>query len=74
MRATLNQRIGAGAIELIRSIEHVRNGEDSSPPLRDEDYDRSPGIVTPKRAKIFALSGLASKEDKLRAFNAGVDG
>lgn len=58
---------------MIRSIEHLRNGE-VSPPPPDEEYDHTPSIATPKRAKIFALSGLASKDDKLRAFNAGVDG
>ncbi|KAF8301039.1 hypothetical protein DL93DRAFT_2102769 [Clavulina sp. PMI_390] len=63
---------GAGAIQMIRSIEQLRNGEDASP--SEEHPNASSGITTPKRSKIFALSGLASKEDKLRAFNAGVDG
>lgn len=58
---------------MIRSTEHTRNGE-VSPPAPDEEDDRSSSVATPKRAKIFALSGLASKDDKLRAFNAGVDG
>jgi len=64
---------GAGAIQMIRNVENERHGEDNPPP-KDDDSDPSSPLSTPKRAKIFALSGLASKEDKLRAFNAGVDG
>lgn len=69
----LKTMAGVGAIQMIRNIEHQRYGENNTPP-KEDDFDRSPPLSTPKRAKILALSGLASKEDKLRAFKAGVDG
>lgn len=65
--------IGVGAIQLIRNVEKQRYGEDNTP-SREDESERSTQLSTPQRAKILALSGLASKEDKLRAFNAGVDG
>ena len=64
---------GVGAIQMIRNVENQRYGEDNTA-LKEDDFDRSPPLSTPRRAKILALSGLASKEDKLRAFSAGVDG
>lgn len=64
---------GPGAVEAIRALETKRQSEDLSPPAIEDSPDRS-HILSAKRAKIFALSGLASKADKVRAFNAGVDG
>jgi CheY-like chemotaxis protein len=61
---------GVGAIQMIRNVENQRYGEDKI--TLKEDGPRP--LSTPKRANILALSGLASKEDKLRAFSAGVDG
>ncbi|KAF8339817.1 uncharacterized protein EI90DRAFT_3151262 [Cantharellus anzutake] len=53
---------GVGATEAIREVEKKRTLEPTS------------RTTPPHRVKIFALSGLASQADKLRAFNAGVDG
>lgn len=64
---------GVGAIQMIRNVENQRYGEDNTA-LKEDGFDHSRQLSTPKRAKILALSGLASKEDKLRAFSAGVDG
>jgi len=61
---------GFQAAEAIRKIEESRNRSTStsngvgSIPLR-------PGY---QRSKIFALTGLASLDDKRKAFAAGVDG
>jgi CheY-like chemotaxis protein len=66
---------GPGAVEAMRDIEtrRHRDREDLTPPVH-ERLDESLPISSSRRAKIFALSGLASKGDKVRAFNAGVDG
>lgn len=64
--------LGVGAITQMRLIETQRYDEDLT---ADKDGASQPsGLSSLKRSKIFALSGLASNEDKLRAFNAGVDG
>lgn len=61
----------------IRKIEQQRrkemrdNGDKSS--QRSSYLTAKEGEVTPP-AKIFALTGLAAKEDRRRAFGAGVDG
>lgn len=68
----LNSIAGVGAIQMIRKVENQRYGGDNTA-LKEDDPYRSP-LSASKRAKILALSGLASNEDKLRAFNAGVDG
>jgi len=55
---------GVGATKAIREVEKRRalaSGATSK-------------TTASHRVKIFALSGLASEGDKLRAFNAGVDG
>lgn len=58
---------GPGAVEAIRAMEAKRQGQ--------ADRLETSGLLPPeKRAKVFALSGLASDADKARAFNAGVDG
>lgn len=64
---------GAGATQIMRTIESQRT--DGAPePVKDEEGRRRSVFSTGPRARIFALSGLASNEDKVRAFNAGVDG
>ncbi|TIA83145.1 hypothetical protein E3P98_01021 [Wallemia ichthyophaga] len=60
----------------IRKIEQQRRKEMRE--SRDKSLQKSyltakEGEVTPP-AKIFALTGLAAKEDRRRAFGAGVDG
>jgi len=51
------------------------SGLDATRQMRTiEIADASSRESTPIKAKIFALSGLASKDDKIRAFDAGVDG
>lgn len=50
------------AIEAERQQEHEKTGA----PASAED--------APRRARILALTGMSSLEDKRRAFEAGVDG
>ncbi|KAF9507157.1 hypothetical protein BS47DRAFT_1321429 [Hydnum rufescens UP504] len=54
---------GVAATKTIRKIERARDDSTLPPPRH-----------APQCVKIVALSGLASKDDKIRAFNAGVDG
>lgn len=62
------QSLGAGfeASEEIRHIERSRH--------RESLKLSSTEPISSNRSKIFALTGLASMEDKRRAFAAGVDG
>ena len=53
---------GFGATQKIREIEKARRTSSSSPTL------------PPSRVTILALTGLATPEDKRRAFGSGVDG
>ena len=67
---------GLEATMEIRKVEHqrrkeMREGRDKSAPR--SYLNAKEGEVTPP-AKIFALTGLAAKEDRRRAFGAGVDG
>jgi CheY-like chemotaxis protein len=57
---------GVGAATAIRRIEEERNpsvGEDLTFP-----------VPTRRTARLIALTGMSSREDKRRAFEAGVDG
>lgn len=64
--------LGIGATRLIRSIEAARHKDDVDTLAgSDGEYTTWPAS---HRAKIFAVSGLATNDDKIRAFVAGVDG
>ncbi|KAF8322478.1 hypothetical protein DL93DRAFT_2223381 [Clavulina sp. PMI_390] len=63
---------GIGATKLIRQIESSRAKQESEDWFDAEDDSESWPVQD--RAKIFAVSGLATKEDKVRAFVAGMDG
>lgn len=67
---------GVKATEVIRNIERDRAVQflSTPSPRHVEGSDRCPVPPPPPCVKIFALSGLASKDDKIRAFNVGVDG
>ncbi|TIB92217.1 hypothetical protein E3Q20_00478 [Wallemia mellicola] len=67
---------GLQATSEIREIEHQRRKEmrEQKDKFGQKSYlNAKSGEVTPP-AKIFALTGLAAKEDRRRAFAAGVDG
>jgi CheY-like chemotaxis protein len=72
---------GHEATRAIRKIESDRRHQpDPSPsttPTVDPSPAASPITAVPSfssRAKIFALTGLATSEDKREAFSSGVDG
>ena len=67
---------GLQATSEIREIEHQRRKEmrEQKDKFGQKSYlNAKSGEVTPP-AKIFALTGLAAKEDRRRAFAAGVYG
>ena len=41
---------------------------------RMQEHAKSSGADPPRPVKIFALTGMSSRDDKRRAFEAGVDG
>lgn len=63
---------GIGAARMIRDLEAGQNrgGTDTS---TSSDHESEPHPAS-NRAKIFAISGLATNEDKVRAIVAGMDG
>jgi len=67
---------GVAATKIIREIERGRASRPLPQPALEslDDSTLPPPRHTPQCVKIVALSGLAGKDDKIRAFNAGVDG
>jgi len=63
---------GNQATREIRKIEAIRNGVELASSGRP--IQMAPPAVVQARTKIFALTGLATQDDKREAFRNGVDG
>jgi len=78
MDITMPNMNGHEATRAIRKIETARRtgrpAETPTAPEPDQPILLPPTKVVQTRAKIFALTGLATADDKREAFGSGVDG